>query len=347
MSAAAAAPSNPLERHFDGRVYLVGSPPSEQPVVLAVTRKFRGDPPIAAVIIVEDEIHGFATVYPRLYIVPTKTRGRLAEWKTANKDLVARWAGQQFWNSKTQDRALGLEFTKGSIRAIPEGASTAGAEDDAEDDVEAGTEDDAVSKPQAADGAISPTPMREIDINDQAGGFDDDEGPEARAADGRAAANRPRIDERHGLASHLRALVSESKVLVSEYKAFVKKMDDFGKRAEALLKDAEVAESDTRKRGHQTFDHSTDEDDEEARWEARRRRMSRVVDPDDEDEFPEQHHLQKLSRKLLPGHSHRFQSPAGRTSSNPNKARPNSANPPPPRPASRRRVLPPGSDDEP
>lgn len=107
------------QRFYQGRLYYEGRPASEQPVVLAVTKKLRRAASPAEAEITKDDLCHFAIVYPRLRLVPDKTRDRLEKWLETHGDVARGWGINDFWNTMDVDKSLGVSP---EVCALPKGA---------------------------------------------------------------------------------------------------------------------------------------------------------------------------------------------------------------------------------
>lgn len=91
--------------------------PSEQKYVRELNAKLRNDGVEAR--IDRDELRRFATVYPRLYQLPPRSRARLEAWRSANWAGISPWDVDHFWCTAEEDAHFGRQ-----VRApgIPEEA---------------------------------------------------------------------------------------------------------------------------------------------------------------------------------------------------------------------------------
>ncbi|KAK4103365.1 hypothetical protein N658DRAFT_505725 [Parathielavia hyrcaniae] len=92
-----------------GRTYHPEFPPSEQDDVERVTKRFKNmtNDQAAAVNITEEELRNFANVFPRLYQVARKNRGRLQAWREAHEDVIQGWDVADFFKTKEDDERDG------------------------------------------------------------------------------------------------------------------------------------------------------------------------------------------------------------------------------------------------
>lgn len=99
---------------FNGRLYRPNVPPSEQPDVLTITKRFKNLKPAeaAAVRITQEELRNFAIVWRRLYQVPTVTRARLEAWRQGNQDEIRNWDLGGFFNTEKEDEEQGIKIEK-------------------------------------------------------------------------------------------------------------------------------------------------------------------------------------------------------------------------------------------
>ncbi|KAK4187245.1 hypothetical protein QBC35DRAFT_552389 [Podospora australis] len=95
--------------NWDYEVCYPSYPPSEQAVVLEVTRRLAQKKDIT-----QDHLLAFKTVYPRLYQVPPKSRRRLVEWMEQHP-YSQNWNLGRFLNTADEDRALGFEPRKPGV----------------------------------------------------------------------------------------------------------------------------------------------------------------------------------------------------------------------------------------
>jgi hypothetical protein len=81
---------------------------SEQPPVVHVNSKFSKFTPDSVTLSPRD-IEGYASIYPRTYLVPRANQRRLREWAATHQDELATWGVSDFWNEQERDIKCGIE----------------------------------------------------------------------------------------------------------------------------------------------------------------------------------------------------------------------------------------------
>ena len=81
---------------------------SEQPPVVHVNSKFSRFTPDLVTLSPRD-IEGYASIYPRIYLVPRANQRRLREWAATHRDELATWDVSDFWNEQERDIECGIE----------------------------------------------------------------------------------------------------------------------------------------------------------------------------------------------------------------------------------------------
>ena len=98
----------PREVSWNGFTYRLNYSKSEQPPVVHVNSKL-SKASLGPVTLSPRDIEGYASIYPRIYLVPRANQSRLRAWAAAHRDELATWDVSDFWNEQERDIQCGIE----------------------------------------------------------------------------------------------------------------------------------------------------------------------------------------------------------------------------------------------